>query len=207
MIVGDASETPRPRATMSHPIHSRPPQRSETRPIDQVKAEFFNTLAHPARIRVLELLRDGERSVSELIPDVGLEPSHLSQQLVVLRRANGKIPFGPQFNTRRASFSRPIRLDKQGTGLSDPIPLHQIRGLELGEVGPCAEPNPPDASWAEPDLDAGADAMRYLYDHPDVAGEPGRKACASVTAIHNATASAASFRERFAASTGAGADR
>jgi ArsR family transcriptional regulator len=59
-----------------------------TRPIYQVKAEFFKTLAHPARIRVLELLRDGDRSVAELIPDVGLEPSHLSQQLGVLRRAN-----------------------------------------------------------------------------------------------------------------------
>ncbi len=56
--------------------------------IYEVKAEFFKTLAHPARIRVLELLRDGERSVSELIPDVGLEASHLSQQLGVLRRAN-----------------------------------------------------------------------------------------------------------------------
>lgn len=59
-----------------------------TRPIYQVKAEFFKTLAHPARIRVLELLRQGERSVSQLIPAVGLEPSHLSQQLGVLRRAN-----------------------------------------------------------------------------------------------------------------------
>lgn len=58
-----------------------------TRPIYQVKAEFFKTLGHPARIRVLELLREGERSVAELIPDVGLEASHLSQQLAVLRRA------------------------------------------------------------------------------------------------------------------------
>lgn len=59
-----------------------------TRPIYQVKADFFKTLAHPARIRVLELLRDGERSVGDLIPEVGLEASHLSQQLAVLRRAN-----------------------------------------------------------------------------------------------------------------------
>ena len=59
-----------------------------TRPIYQVKADFFKTLAHPARIRVLELLREGERSVGELIPEVGLEASHLSQQLAVLRRAN-----------------------------------------------------------------------------------------------------------------------
>ena len=59
-----------------------------TRPIYQVKADFFKTLAHPARIRVLELLRDGERSVGDLIPEVGLEASHLSQQLGILRRAN-----------------------------------------------------------------------------------------------------------------------
>lgn len=58
------------------------------RPIYQVKAEFFKTLGHPARIRVLEVLRDGERAVGELIPEVGIEPSHLSQQLAVLRRAN-----------------------------------------------------------------------------------------------------------------------
>lgn len=59
-----------------------------TRPIYRVKAAFFKALGHPARIRVLELLRSGERSVAELIPEVGLEPSHLSQQLGVLRRAN-----------------------------------------------------------------------------------------------------------------------
>lgn len=57
-------------------------------PINQVKAEFFKVLGHPARIRVLEVLRDGERSVSDLIPDVGIEASHLSQQLGIMRRAN-----------------------------------------------------------------------------------------------------------------------
>jgi len=59
-----------------------------TAPIYQVKAEFFKTLGHPARIRVLEVLRDGERTVGELIPEVGIEASHLSQQLGILRRAN-----------------------------------------------------------------------------------------------------------------------
>jgi ArsR family transcriptional regulator len=58
-----------------------------TRPIYDVKAEFFKTLSHAARIRVLELLREGPMSVSELQPHVGIESSHLSQQLAVLRRA------------------------------------------------------------------------------------------------------------------------
>lgn len=58
-----------------------------TAPIYQVKAEFFRTLGHPARIRVLEVLKGGERPVSELIPEVGIEASHLSQQLGIMRRA------------------------------------------------------------------------------------------------------------------------
>lgn len=56
-----------------------------TRPIYQVKAEFLKALAHPVRIRVLELLSGGERSVGELVKEIGIEPSHLSQQLGVLR--------------------------------------------------------------------------------------------------------------------------
>jgi len=56
-------------------------------PLYQLKAEFFKTLGHPARVRILELLVPGERSVGELAPEVGLESSHLSQQLGVLRRA------------------------------------------------------------------------------------------------------------------------
>jgi DNA-binding transcriptional ArsR family regulator len=57
-------------------------------PLYQLKAEFFKTLGHPARIRVLELLSEGEHAVSEMLPHVGIEPAHLSQQLGVLRRAN-----------------------------------------------------------------------------------------------------------------------
>ncbi len=56
-------------------------------PLYQLKAEFFKTLGHPARIRVLELLSEKERSVGEMLPEVGIEPAHLSQQLAVLRRA------------------------------------------------------------------------------------------------------------------------
>ena len=57
-------------------------------PLYQLKAEFFKTLGHPARIRVLELLSDREHAVTETLPQVGIEPAHLSQQLAVLRRAN-----------------------------------------------------------------------------------------------------------------------
>ena len=65
---------------------SRPP--SDDVPISELKAELFRTLGNPGRIRILEQLVQGERSVGELQPLVGLESSHLSQQLGVLRRAN-----------------------------------------------------------------------------------------------------------------------
>jgi ArsR family transcriptional regulator len=56
-------------------------------PLYQLKAEFFKTLGHPARIRILELLAQHDHSVGELQVAVGLESSHMSQQLAVLRRA------------------------------------------------------------------------------------------------------------------------
>jgi DNA-binding transcriptional ArsR family regulator len=56
-------------------------------PLYQLKAEFFKTLGHPARIRVLELLSARDHSVAEMLPEVGIEATNLSQHLAVLRRA------------------------------------------------------------------------------------------------------------------------
>jgi len=64
---------------------STPPELN--RPLSEVKADLFKALAHPARVRALEVLVDGEHTVGELQPLVGIESSHLSQQLAVLRRA------------------------------------------------------------------------------------------------------------------------
>ena len=56
-------------------------------PLYQLKAEFFRMLGHPVRIRVLELLQEGPMPVRDLLADIGVEPSNLSQQLAQLRRA------------------------------------------------------------------------------------------------------------------------
>jgi ArsR family transcriptional regulator, arsenate/arsenite/antimonite-responsive transcriptional repressor len=58
-----------------------------TVPLYQAKAELFRTLGHPVRIRVLELLQDRPRAVHELLGAIDVEPSNMSQQLAVLRRA------------------------------------------------------------------------------------------------------------------------
>jgi DNA-binding transcriptional ArsR family regulator len=52
------------------------------------KAELFKALAHPARIRILELLREGEKSVTEMQLAMAAEGSTVSQQLAILRMKN-----------------------------------------------------------------------------------------------------------------------
>lgn len=59
------------------------------RPLYEVKANLFKGLAHPVRVRVLEVLSASPAvSVTDLLADTGLEASHLSQHLSVLRRHN-----------------------------------------------------------------------------------------------------------------------
>lgn len=72
--------------------YGRDGQRGRTRryagTLYQLKAEFFKTLGHPTRIRVLELLSEREHAVAEMLAEVGIEAASLSQQLAVLRKAN-----------------------------------------------------------------------------------------------------------------------
>lgn len=52
----------------------------------EAKAELFRVLGHPARLRILELLRDGEQSVGELQLALELDSSGTSQHLSALRK-------------------------------------------------------------------------------------------------------------------------
>ncbi|GAB3796453.1 ArsR/SmtB family transcription factor [Virgibacillus kimchii] len=56
--------------------------------LQQFKADFFKAMAHPLRIRILELLADGEKSVNEIQQILESEGSAVSQQLSVLRNKN-----------------------------------------------------------------------------------------------------------------------
>lgn len=56
--------------------------------IQQFKADFFKALAHPLRIRILELLAEGDKSVNEILSLLEMEGSAVSQQLTVLRAKN-----------------------------------------------------------------------------------------------------------------------
>jgi DNA-binding transcriptional ArsR family regulator len=56
--------------------------------MQQFKAEFFKALAHPLRIKILELLAEGDKSVNEIQSLAGSEGSAVSQQLTILRGKN-----------------------------------------------------------------------------------------------------------------------
>ncbi len=49
------------------------------------KAQFFRALAHPVRIKILEILVRGDRTVQELQKALDLDQPLVSQQLAVLR--------------------------------------------------------------------------------------------------------------------------
>jgi ArsR family transcriptional regulator len=59
-----------------------------TEELQAFKAAFFKALAHPVRIRILELLVKGEKNVQELQESLGVEQPVVSQQLAVLRTSN-----------------------------------------------------------------------------------------------------------------------
>jgi DNA-binding transcriptional ArsR family regulator len=54
-------------------------------PIYALKADFFRVLGHPVRVRLLQVLGGGERSVGSLQDELGLDSSSASQHLAALR--------------------------------------------------------------------------------------------------------------------------
>lgn len=51
------------------------------------RANIFKAMGHPSRIRILELLRQGETCVCDIAPVVGSDMSTVSRHLAVLRNA------------------------------------------------------------------------------------------------------------------------
>jgi Predicted transcriptional regulators len=52
---------------------------------NQLISNVFKALAHPTRIQILKLLKDGERCVCEILPNLDSEQSNTSQHLTVMK--------------------------------------------------------------------------------------------------------------------------
>jgi glycosyltransferase involved in cell wall biosynthesis len=72
----------------------------------------------------------------------------------------------------------------------------------LIEVGHDAAPYPPDACWADPDLDVAAAAMHELFEDPDGARELGDRGRERIEAVADEGRAITWFAERYAALTG-----
>lgn len=99
------------------------PLNQSQRPLYEAKANLFKGLAHPLRIRILELLAGAEEevSVADLQTETGVEASHLSQHLAVLRRHRLVV------SERRASHVFYRLVDRRTVDM-----LAAARGLLLG---------------------------------------------------------------------------
>ena len=74
------------------------------------KARFFRALAHPSRIRILEILVYGGRTVQELQEALGLDQPIVSQQLAVLR-SNGIVSPQKEGSSVRYALRDPLISD------------------------------------------------------------------------------------------------
>ena len=53
----------------------------------KVKADFLRALSHPLRLKIIETLKHGEKSVGALMKQLGVQQSSLSRHLIALRDA------------------------------------------------------------------------------------------------------------------------
>lgn len=53
----------------------------------KIKADFLKALSHPLRLKIIEILKHGEKSVGALVRQLGIQQSSLSRHLLALRDA------------------------------------------------------------------------------------------------------------------------
>jgi DNA-binding transcriptional ArsR family regulator len=119
-------------------------------PIHEYKAQFFQALAHPLRIHILELLRDGPQSVSELQARIGSEAGNISQQLAVLR--NQHIVHGRKHGTS-VFYEVVDPLLFEVLDASRKMFLHQVQDMQT--VITASEPGPAPPAPGRPVHDRG----------------------------------------------------
>ena len=103
-------------------------------------------MGHPVRVRVLELLQESPRAVHELLAEIDVEPSNLSQQLAVLRRA-GLVSSVREGSTVRYTLATSDVSEVMSAARRILADSRRV-ARALAEL-PLTE-SAPDVSWAEP---------------------------------------------------------
>jgi ArsR family transcriptional regulator len=83
--IPDLTHMPKRNPSNDSPARTEPEGHVRSDPVYVVKARMFKALGHPIRIRILELLVDGERAVGDLQAELNIDSSGTSQHLTALR--------------------------------------------------------------------------------------------------------------------------
>ena len=51
-----------------------------------LQADLCRTLADPTRLEIIDLLKDGDKTVSELVAELGIKQANVSQHLMIMRQ-------------------------------------------------------------------------------------------------------------------------
>jgi ArsR family transcriptional regulator len=54
----------------------------------ELKAEILKVLAQPTRLKILELLRNGERCICEIVPAINGEQSNISRHISLMQKSH-----------------------------------------------------------------------------------------------------------------------
>ena len=54
----------------------------------ELKAEILKALAQPTRLRILELLRNGEKCICEIVPAINGEQSNISRHISLMQKSH-----------------------------------------------------------------------------------------------------------------------
>jgi DNA-binding transcriptional ArsR family regulator len=100
-------------------------------------------LGHPARVRILELLRDGDKTVGELQVDLQLDSSGTSQHLAALRQQGivegRKVGTSVRYSVRDPLMFQLLEIARQAilSGLSETRAL--LEELSIPEPPPSSD--------------------------------------------------------------------
>lgn len=100
--------------------------------------QLFAALSHPARLRIVELLCQGERPVNDIAQELDLSQSGTSQHLAVLTRA-GVLKVEPQGTTRIYRVRGP-RIPHILTLIEEFCHINQLYGAPIEEDPEETEP-------------------------------------------------------------------
>jgi len=103
----------------------------------EVQSEFLKAFAHPTRLAILDILKDGEQCVCHMEATLGLRQAYISQQLMPLKNA-GLVESRRDGLPRRTAFGAHLELDvlaalQAAAGVRPTLPQHR----HANNVCPC----------------------------------------------------------------------